>query len=58
MKLLNKKYIALSGILIFIHVQQSYAGPPFFTDDPETVRYKHWEYYISSINTHQSGIWS
>jgi hypothetical protein len=58
MLILNKKYLALLGILIFINVQQSYAGPPFDTDDPETVRYKHWEYYISSINTHQFGVWS
>ena len=41
-----------------MNVQHSYAGPPFFTDDPEPVRYKHWEYYISSINTLQFGVWS
>ncbi len=54
----GKKYLVLSGILLFANVQYNYAGPPFFTDDPEPVRYKHWEYYISSINTHQSGVWS
>jgi hypothetical protein len=27
-----------------------YAGPPFITDDPEPVDFKHWEFYISSIN--------
>jgi hypothetical protein len=26
------------------------AGPPFITDDPEPVGYKHWEFYISSIH--------
>ena len=24
------------------------AGPPFFTDDPEPVEYKHWEIYLAS----------
>ncbi len=34
------------------------AGPPFDTDDPVPVLYKHWEYYISSINTYRAGVWS
>jgi len=55
---LNKIYTVLFGILIFFNDQLSYAGPPFNTDDPETVKYKHWEYYISSINTFQIGVWS
>jgi len=25
-----------------------WAGPPFFTDDPEPVDYRHWEFYIAS----------
>jgi hypothetical protein len=37
-------------------VVQCYAGPPFNTDDPQPVDYKHWEYYISSANTIQSSI--
>jgi len=28
-----------------------FAGPPFLTDDPDPVGFKHWEYYISSQNT-------
>jgi len=24
------------------------AGPPFHTDDPEPVEYKHWEVYLAS----------
>ena len=43
--------------LLFV-LQVCYAGPPFITDDPEPVPFRHWEYYISSINTYQSGIWS
>lgn len=44
--------------LFLFFIQFSYAGPPFNTDDPQPVQYKHWEYYISSINTFQHGIWS
>ena len=53
-----KKNIVPVIILILCNIQFIYAGPPFDTDDPETVRFKHWEYYISSINSHQVGIWS
>lgn len=31
------------------------AGPPFRTDDPEPVDYKHWEFYTFSTGTHVSG---
>jgi hypothetical protein len=27
---------------------QCVAGPPYFTDDPEPVEYKHWEVYLAS----------
>jgi len=56
--MLINKYTALVGILFLLNVHRGYAGPPFDTDDPETVRYKHWEYYISSMNTSQFGVWS
>jgi hypothetical protein len=36
----------------------SYAGPPFFTDDPQPVDFKHWEFYISSLNILHQGNWS
>jgi len=28
-----------------------WAGPPFFTDDPETPEYRHWEFYVASQYT-------
>ncbi len=31
------------------------AGPPFVTDDPEPVEYKHWEAYLFSIYNHPAG---
>jgi hypothetical protein len=45
-------------ISIFLSTVVTYAGPPFNTDDPEPVDYKHWEYYISSINNWQNQVWS
>jgi hypothetical protein len=54
----NKRNVFLFVLMCSLNIQKSFAGPPFDTDDPETVAYKHWEYYISSINTFQLGVWS
>lgn len=54
----SKKYFFLSIILILIIIGSVSAGPPFGTDDPEPVDFKHWEYYISSINNYQGKEWS
>ena len=48
-----KKYREVSmskKILVFVIISVSlvYAGPPFFTDDPQPVDYMHWEFYFSS----------
>ncbi|MDP4189311.1 MAG: hypothetical protein Q8905_14765, partial [Bacteroidota bacterium] len=53
-----KKYLAFLAIILFVYVLPCPAGPPFNTDDPEPVPFKHWEYYISSVNTLQPGFWS
>jgi hypothetical protein len=55
---INKRYFPFHVLLFLFSVQIINAGPPFNTDDPEPVDFKHWEYYISSINNHQSGVWS
>src|SRR5579884_3896439 len=34
------------------------AGPPFVTDDPEPVDYRHWEVYLASQHTETAGGWS
>ncbi len=34
------------------------AGPPFVTDDPEPVEYRHWEVYLASQLYHTAGTWS
>jgi hypothetical protein len=58
MKLFIKKNTILIFIIYSWCIQLSYAGPPFFTDDPQPVNFKHWEFYISSINTLHPDMWS
>ncbi len=50
---LEKQNIMNSRILIVITFMISiaaaaFAGPPFRTDDPEPVEYRHWEIYVAS----------
>jgi len=37
-----------SLFVVLISVSFLYAGPPFFTDDPQPVDFMHWEFYLSS----------
>jgi hypothetical protein len=53
---MNNKYLLI--ICLILNIQMIYAGPPYNTDDPEPVDFRHWEYYVSSINNHQAGVWS
>jgi len=34
------------------------AGPPYTTDDPETVDYRHWEVYLASQSFHDRDGWT
>src|SRR5665213_750518 len=43
------KIISLSACLIFLLTMRAFAGPPFLTDDPQPVDYKHWEAYIFTL---------
>jgi len=43
-------YFLIPLILLTMSNQKMYAGPPFITDDPEPVEFRHWECYISTIN--------
>jgi len=51
-------YALLPLFLLLFVKEQAYAGPPYNTDDPQPVDFKHWEYYISTINTIRSNSWS
>ena len=53
-----KEYWVSVGILFLLCAQATYAGPPFNTDDPDPVEYKHWEFYISTINTFRPTEWT
>jgi len=45
------KYVVFLVLCFQFSNQQVKAGPPFNTDDPQPVDFRHWEYYISTINT-------
>jgi hypothetical protein len=34
------------------------AGPPYITDDPEPVEYRHWELYLASLVDHDASGWT
>jgi hypothetical protein len=52
------KYAVSLCIAFVICIRTGFAGPPFNTDDPEPVPFRHWEYYIASINTFQPDLWT
>jgi hypothetical protein len=49
--------MAILTALLLLPVNKGHSGPPFNTDDPEPVEFKHWEYYISSVNNWQNQAW-
>jgi len=58
MKIQNLQWNKIS-ILLFLVAANASAGPPFFTDDPEPVGYRHWEFYIASLQqfgNHESDV--
>jgi hypothetical protein len=48
-------FTALTFGLTLIPVACSLAGPPFLTDDPEPVDYRHWEAYLFANGDHTGG---
>ena len=58
MRFFKKKNAYLAFLFYSLSIQLSSAGPPFFTDDPQPVDFKHWEFYISSINSLHPDNWS
>ena len=47
--------LALAGLL---GAPAARAGPPFTTDDPEPVEFRHWELYLASQTTHDREGWN
>lgn len=50
-----KKIILFLIPLFLVLTTNIYAGPPFNTDDPEPVDFRHWEYYLSTMHLFQPG---
>ena len=52
--------LAMAGAVLFhmfVIIPSVLAGPPFRTDDPETVEYKHWEFYVAhTYNNDKDGV--
>ncbi len=48
---------AAAAFLLFL-ATTSLAGPPYVTDDPEPVEYRHWEFYLASQHFHDRDGWS
>ena len=44
--------------LLFLAPLSLHAGPPYITDDPEPVDYRHWEIYLASMLSHDGAGWS
>jgi hypothetical protein len=44
------------GLFFTVFIRAASAGPPFFTDDPEPVEYKHWEVYLASQWAHDEEV--
>jgi len=51
-----RKYILLIASLLVTRL--AVAGPPFTTDDPEPVEYRHWEFYTGSQLVQNPDGWS
>ncbi len=49
--------VAAALFYMFVIIPSVLAGPPFRTDDPETVEYKHWEFYFAhTYNNDKDGV--
>ncbi|HUI06803.1 MAG TPA: hypothetical protein VL486_07335 [Verrucomicrobiae bacterium] len=43
---------------LLVHPLRLLGGPPFVTDDPEPVEYRHWEFYVASQDAKTAEDWS
>jgi hypothetical protein len=46
--ILQMRFVNLTMLAILILSTNAVAGPPYVTDDPEPVEYRHWEFYAAS----------
>ena len=50
--------LTVIAIWLLVAIHHAWAGPPFTTDDPEPVEYRHWEVYVASQITRDKDGWS
>ncbi len=49
---------AIIALILLLHAA-AFAGPPYQTDDPETLEQGHWEFYLAGeVNRNFNGDWS
>jgi hypothetical protein len=46
------------GLAALLVASNASAGPPYITDDPEPVEYRHWELYLASLSFHDKDGWT
>jgi len=55
MAILTPRFIFLAILLLPMSLP---AGPPYATDDPEAVQFRHWEFYLASQHRRTASGWS
>ena len=54
MNRMSRLLIFLCTLTLVLAASVVWAGPPFVTDDPEPVEFKHGEFYVASVTGHNS----
>lgn len=57
-KTITALHVLALGISLLYYTGRALAGPPYLTDDPEPVEYKHWEVYVASIFFKEQEAWT
>jgi Putative MetA-pathway of phenol degradation len=52
------KWLGSFGLASILATSEASAGPPYTTDDPEPVEYRHWEVYLASQSFHDKDGWT
>jgi hypothetical protein len=57
--ILSSLAVIVAGLLpLILGTMVAWAGPPFVTDDPEPVEFRHWEVYVASQHAKDKDGWS
>jgi hypothetical protein len=52
------RWLGSLGLVVLAVSSKASAGPPYVTDDPEPVEYRHWEMYLASQSFHDKDGWT